>query len=168
VIARSEFHQAGSGWWLCHNQTELDQAVRGGAHYAAKVFDHTHEFRVHCAGGRVLGVQDKNIIPHSVTRNFTDRAKWCLIKREDAHLGTVVDSLRVTRLLGLDFAAVDVMFNEDTGEHMVLETNTAPALEGQLITNRYAIYIINQQRERVNRFTQEIRVPSKAAELWVE
>lgn len=42
------------------------------------------------------------------------------------------DSLRAT---GLDFGAVDVIWNEQQGKAYVLEINTAPGLEGQTVTD---------------------------------
>jgi glutathione synthase/RimK-type ligase-like ATP-grasp enzyme len=44
--------------------------------------------------------------------------------------------------LGLDFGAVDVVYNEKEGRAYVLEINTAPGLEGQTITD-YAAYFQN-------------------------
>lgn len=40
---------------------------------------------------------------------------------------------RALRATGLDFGAVDVIFNERSGQGYVLEINTAPGLEGQTV-----------------------------------
>ncbi len=40
---------------------------------------------------------------------------------------------RALRATGLDFGAVDVIFNERSGQAYVLEINTAPGLEGQTV-----------------------------------
>lgn len=44
---------------------------------------------------------------------------------------------------GLDFGAVDVMYNEHCNEACVVEINTAPALEGETTINNY-VGVVNQ------------------------
>lgn len=96
------------------------------------------EFRVHVFNGKVIDVQQKRRVQgfsgerQSRIRNTSTGWVYC---RQDIR---EPDSLReialgaVTRL-GLDFGAVDIIWNEKLNKCFVLEVNTAPGLEGTTV-----------------------------------
>jgi len=102
-----------------------------------------HEFRVHVFNGQVIDLQQKKKI-----RDFehTDEQKkvrshhngWVFC-REDLNLNEEnlvrIKAIAVSavNVLGLDFGAVDIIFNERENAFYVLEVNTAPGLEGQTL-----------------------------------
>jgi glutathione synthase/RimK-type ligase-like ATP-grasp enzyme len=46
-------------------------------------------------------------------------------------------AIRTVEILGLDFGAVDIIWNKKQDRYYVLEVNTAPGLEGETVV-RYA------------------------------
>lgn len=97
------------------------------------------EYRVHVFGGAVIDVQQKRArrndngdrdddINYQI-RNHTNGWVFC---REDVHPhdSIIEQSISAVSALGLDFGAVDVVWNEHYQRASVLEINTAPGLEG--------------------------------------
>lgn len=97
------------------------------------------EYRVHVAFGTVIDVQQKlkrrdydGDVDYAVRNHHTG---W-IYGRENVEAAPVRDELaiRAVSLLGLDFGAVDIIYNERDNAYVVLEVNTAPGLEGTTIT----------------------------------
>lgn len=95
------------------------------------------EYRIHVINGVVVATQRKarrldvenpnwRIRNHDNGFNF---AREGVIAPDDA----VVQSINAVAALGLDFGAVDVVWNERRQLAYVLECNTAPGLEGQTV-----------------------------------
>ena len=95
------------------------------------------EYRVHIVNGEVIDVARKARRKDYAAPNYQIRV-WrngFVFVREDCNpencvLNAARDAFRPT---GLDFGAVDVIYNEEGGHAYVLEINTAPGLEGQTI-----------------------------------
>lgn len=110
------------------------------------------EYRVHVAYGRVVSVARKTLKKDHPNKNEVDWrirnldggfifAYWNeKHKEEERHCCPVDVSREATKAvtaLGLDFGAVDVIYNEKYGRAYVLEVNTAPGL-GEGIAVMYA------------------------------
>lgn len=107
-----------------------------------------YEYRVHVFQGRVIDVQQKRHrrdaapVPaidgsRSKIRNLANGWVFC---REDIQYDTDVNILRdisvnAVSSLGLDFGAVDIIYNSHYNRYYVLEVNTAPGLEGTTLDN---------------------------------
>jgi len=100
------------------------------------------EFRVHVVYGEVIDVQEKrkrNDLPEGFEANFQVRnhqTGWVYCREaitEPAELRPM--AIATTLALGLDFGAVDIIWNEKRNECYVLEVNTAPGLEGTTVNN---------------------------------
>jgi RimK-like ATP-grasp domain len=111
------------------------------------------EFRVHVFKGAVIDVQQK-----LKSRDFTgersntvrNHATGWLFCREgiiepDELRGLAMGAVRA---LGLDFGAVDIIWNERQNKCYVLEVNTAPGLEGTTL-NKYVEIISKYKEEHV-------------------
>src|SRR3546814_3947261 len=96
------------------------------------------EYRVHVLNGKVVDVQRKARV-----KDFPDdKVNWKIrnhdngfIYARDEKLAEVPkkvlsDSIKAVGVCGLDFGAVDVIYNEAKGIGFVLEINTAPGLTG--------------------------------------
>jgi glutathione synthase/RimK-type ligase-like ATP-grasp enzyme len=102
------------------------------------------EFRVHVAFGEVIDVQEKRKrkdLPEDFSTNFQVRnhqTGWVYC-REDITEPNELRPMAVaaTAALGLDFGAVDLIYNAKRNECFCLEINTAPGLEGQTV-KKYA------------------------------
>lgn len=95
------------------------------------------EFRVHVVGESIIAVQRKardrnNPNPDWKVRNH---ANGFIFIREGFETPQAVLDSAVSAIgaLGLDFGAVDVIWNNKRGRAYVLEVNTAPGLEGRTI-----------------------------------
>jgi len=97
------------------------------------------EFRVHVFNNRIIDIQEKrksNNVP-SVDFRIRNRLGGFVYCRDNI---TEPDDLRDVALsaisaLGLDFGAVDVIWNEKQNKCYALEVNTAPGLEGTTLTS---------------------------------
>lgn len=105
---------------------------------------HKHEeFRVHVAFGRVIFLQrkarKKDVPDENVNWKIRNHVNGFIF----AHKGVIVPqsaqdaAVLAVRCLGLDFGAVDVIYNADDDKSYVLEVNTACGLEGETV-KRYA------------------------------
>lgn len=105
------------------------------------------EFRVHIVGGRVIDAQRKAVrttdaageaIPSgTIDYRIRNLRNGFVFAREGVILppDVVAQAELAMANVGLDFGAVDVIWNAYEGKAYVLEINTAPGLEGQTVDN---------------------------------
>ena len=136
-------------------RTQLNGHSGAGIHLAARPEDvvqncplfvlykkKKREYRVHVAFGRVIDVQQKKKrSDYAGTVDFAIRnhhTGWVYC-REGVELPQVAEQLAIRSVdaVGLDFGAVDIIYNEHEDAYYVLEINTAPGLEGQTV-EKYA------------------------------
>ena len=111
------------------------------------------EFRVHVAFGEVIDVQEKRKrkdLPEDFATNYQVRnhqTGWVYC-REDIQEPTGLRDMAIRAVLelGLDFGAVDLIYNVKRNEVYVLECNTAPGLEGSTV-DRYAEAFVKEIRK---------------------
>lgn len=111
------------------------------------------EFRVHVAFGEVIDVQEKRQradVPDEFVRNFQVRnhhTGWVYCRENIEEPGGMRGmALATVARLGLDFGAVDIIYNRHQDACYVLEVNSAPGLEGSTVT-KYAEAFIKQVRQ---------------------
>lgn len=108
-----------------------------------KYIPKTDEYRVHVVGDRVVDVQRKALRngwaeEHGeVNWKVRNLANGFIYMRNGINPPqSVLDvSIRAVNTIGLDFGAVDVIFNEKRNQPYVLEINTAPGIEGTTVDN---------------------------------
>jgi glutathione synthase/RimK-type ligase-like ATP-grasp enzyme len=97
------------------------------------------EYRVHIVRGNVIDVQRKIRDPEREPTDWNVRshANGFVYVRQGFELpaDAQAQALRAFRASGLDFGAVDVVFNARSGLATVLEINTAPGLTGTTVEN---------------------------------
>jgi glutathione synthase/RimK-type ligase-like ATP-grasp enzyme len=95
------------------------------------------EYRVHVVGERVVLVQRKARDSRCDNPNWKVRnhQNGFIFVRNDvqAPWGLEEQAVRAVKTLGLDFGAVDLIYNENRDTVYVLEVNCAPGLEGSTI-----------------------------------
>lgn len=132
VVVRSGRHAGGNNFWLCDNMVEAMEAVEkaGPGYYISLYIPKTHEYRVHCVQGRVVGVSEKH--PHDPTApvwNYHPEdgdERWTNFQWSEWPLDVVRFALAAFAKSRLHFGAVDVM--HDGTRPYVLEVNSAPTL----------------------------------------
>lgn len=145
------------------NRTQLNGHSGAGIVVAARVEDvvvgcplyvvyrkKKREYRVHVAFGKVIDVQQKmkrrdydGDVDYAVRNHHTG---W-IYARENVETSVTMEALaiRAVCLLGLDFGAVDIIYNERDDAFVVLEVNTAPGLEGATIEKYTAAFTAKVQ-----------------------
>jgi glutathione synthase/RimK-type ligase-like ATP-grasp enzyme len=98
------------------------------------------EFRVHVFNSKIIDIQEKRRSSsvdnhHPYIRNHTNGYVFCRgdIEEPNDLRGVAISAVNA---LGLDFGAVDVIWNEAQDKCYVLEVNTACGLEGSTV-NKY-------------------------------
>ena len=112
-------------------------------HNAAKLYvkyiPKKDEFRVHVVCGEVVDIRRKSlnssVNPTNVNWKVRNHANGFIFAKEGFETPDEVlqESLKAVALCGLDFGAVDVIWNNFRQKAYVLEVNTAPGLEGSTI-----------------------------------
>lgn len=141
IVARSVLRgNSGEGITVVDDQRDLSTIpdVKLWVKYIKK----KHEYRVHVMQGKVIHVQIKKLRTGAESeepriRNTANGYVFCC--REGITANTQRDELAVKAVstLGLDFGAVDLIYNQHMDKYFVLEVNTAPGLEGTTL-ERYA------------------------------
>lgn len=148
VVARTDHHRAGSGFWLCNDANEIEDALTQGATHLMEFIENAREFRVHIVNGKSIKLTEKLYVDHEVDPdtpgvNVRSHANgWHqLSPGPGAHRKTLRKHAKhAVSALGLTFGAVDILMRTDElhedvngrpdpiTEFYVLEVNTAPAL----------------------------------------
>lgn len=99
-----------------------------------------NEYRVHVFKGEVIDTQQKKkrntderpVTFNTFVRNHDNGWVYC---RDGIDSDVFRDALAIlaVQALGLDFGAVDIIYNEHENQNYVLEVNTAPGLEGSTL-----------------------------------
>jgi glutathione synthase/RimK-type ligase-like ATP-grasp enzyme len=94
------------------------------------------EYRVHVMNGEVIDVQRKmrnrSVADDAVNWQVRNHDNGFVFGREGVILSDQAarEAIGAVAALGLDFGAVDIIYNEHINKMYVLEVNTAPGLEG--------------------------------------
>ena len=144
VVARTVLNgHSGQGIILCDKNTENFPDAPLYVKYKKK----SREYRVHVFQGDVIDVQqkkkrldfDKEV--NTKIRSFDNGWVFCRdgIECPEDLYETAVSAVAA---LGLDFGAVDVIYNQHENKCYALEVNTAPGLEGETMFS-YVITFLN-------------------------
>lgn len=141
VVCRTQLNgHSGAGILLSGNETDLVDAPLY-VQYVKK----QQEFRVHVAFGEVIDVQEKRRTKRDsdgdgegVPTNYQIRnhhTGWVYCRENITEPGGLREmAIRTVQEVGLDFGAVDLIYNAKRNEVYVLEVNCAPGLEGTTVT----------------------------------
>lgn len=99
------------------------------------------EYRVHVFNGQVIDIQQKrkrrdigNEEVNYQVRSHSNGWVFCRDNIDTPHDSILSNSIEAVQALGLDFGAVDVIWNNHLQQAFVLEVNTAPGLEGSTVS----------------------------------
>ena len=96
------------------------------------------EYRVHVFSGVAVDVQQKRKRNDTETdsriRSFNNGWVYCRDNINPYNAAILDQSIAAVEALGLDFGAVDVIWNDHYQRAYVLEVNTAPGLIGTTLT----------------------------------
>jgi glutathione synthase/RimK-type ligase-like ATP-grasp enzyme len=157
VCARTKLRASG-GDGLVLVRSEDDHGTLPDAQLYTKYVPKKDEYRVHVCGEEIIGIQRK-----AARKEFDGTVNWQVRSHDNGFVflhippeewSTVpADVLLQSELafthMGLDFGAVDVIWNNKRKKAYVLEINSAPGLEGhtiQIYKNGLERLIQNKQR----------------------
>lgn len=180
IVARTILNgHSGAGIVLCETREQLD-AVDAPLYvvYTPK----KQEYRVHVLRGEVVDIQRKarrtDIPDDQVNWKIRNHDNGFIYSRNEVAANipqqALTDSINSVSACGLDFGAVDVIYNEHAGRTYVLEVNTAPGLSGETLAGytRRMKEIMDgftggkNIKKEVNHFIDEIAAPPLGAIDW--
>ena len=135
VVARATLAgHSGAGITIHNTPTDLP-TVSLYTKYVKK----TYECRIHIFKGRMIDAQIKRKIRdveenNPLIRNIHTGWVYCRenYTPDPTSIQLAIDAVRV---VGLDFGAVDLIYNQHYNQFYILECNTAPGLEGTTLIN---------------------------------
>lgn len=135
VLCRTVLNgHSGEGITLANLPTEVIAAP-----LYVKYIPKKYEFRVHVMGREVFDVARKIKDPNREVTSFYIRnhAAGFIFARNDIEVPSQVieQAIRAIDAIGLDFGAVDIIYNKKRETAYVLEINSAPGLQGATVTN---------------------------------
>lgn len=144
LIGRPSHHFGGKQFHIINNSKE-GHALRAKYDivdwYFSEVFSKTHEFRVHVAHGKVLVMHEKPLVDGELRANHTiNQEDWHALKWSEMPRGVALEAIKAVRVLGLDYGAVDVMYNASNDTCAVCEVNTSPSIVADYTNGKYAAY----------------------------
>lgn len=105
------------------------------------------EFRVHVAFGEVIDVQQKRKRtdfdqPEKFNAQIRSHHYGWVYCREGIHHSEQLNKLAIAAVarVGLDFGAVDIIYNKHYEKYYVLEINSAPGLEGETLYSYFNMF----------------------------
>jgi glutathione synthase/RimK-type ligase-like ATP-grasp enzyme len=120
---------------------EITDSPKEGAPLYVQYVKKKDEFRLHIIGETLVLAQRKSRRLEESNPNWKIRnhANGFIFQRNEVKLPVDVENQakKTVAALGLDFGAVDIIWNEERQQAYVLEVNCAPGLEGSTI-NDYA------------------------------
>jgi glutathione synthase/RimK-type ligase-like ATP-grasp enzyme len=99
------------------------------------------EYRIHFVGNNLIDIQRKalrsDVNRDDVNWRVRNLANGFVFVRNDVTppADVIEQANRAARTSGLDFGAIDLIYNEREDQAYVLEINTAPGLQGTTVTN---------------------------------
>lgn len=158
VIARPSRHAKGRNFVVLRNRAEFVRhydANESQGWYYSEFIDKSHEYRVHCAHGKVIEVMEKPRGEGIAWNRARVGEPFIRVPREQydsiPHLRAVcLEALKAVKEVGLDFSGVDVIvFNNQA---YVVECNTSQTLNSSPhVTERYARYFSWLNRSNARR-----------------
>lgn len=137
VVARHKLTgNSGEGIELMEGEFDDEAPV---APLYVKYVPKKQEYRVHVANGKVVDLQRKarrhDIADEDINWRIRNHDNGFIFARNDLHVPQSVSrqAILACKAIGLDFGAVDIIYNKRQETAYVLEINTAPGLTGQTL-----------------------------------
>lgn len=137
VLARTKLNAHSGEGILILRPNDIDWIVEAPLYVKYK--KKRNEYRVHVFNGTVLSVQEKRRdreferdADQSLVRSHANG--WVFCRENVVYDDRLIEiATKAIDALGLDFGAVDIIYNEREDAYYVLEVNTAPGLSGQTL-----------------------------------
>lgn len=146
VVGRTTNHTKAHGFWYCKTKEEATSAEQAGATHFLKFIPNTREFRLHLMVSNLSGdrnpedyvsikLSEKMLDPDATKHSdiIKNHDNGWVFKFPADTSGSVFSKARdvakkAMAAIKLDWGAVDVIYDLDSKEALVLEINTSPCL----------------------------------------
>lgn len=149
IIARPSYHCKCKNMRILKTREEFvkhyNEKEKKGWYYSQYI-DKEHEYRIHCAHGKVLSISEKPKPKNHTKANpvygwgySVVEEEWKVLHWNEYKASWCKLALNAVKTLGLDFGAVDIVLKGK--DAYVLEINTAGSLtESPYLQKRYSMY----------------------------
>lgn len=146
VFARTNLTgNSGEGIVEVETEQDLDQ-IRDGT-LLVEYVPKRHEYRIHVCKGEVFDVQRKGRREGRLEEGTNWRVRnlkggFVFVRNDIGEVPKQVyeEAVKACNKVGVDFGAVDIIFNERRNRAYVLEINSSPGLEGATLENYVNIF----------------------------
>lgn len=147
VVVREKLNgHSAEGIVLLDNELDFDAYNHSAAKMYVKYIPKKHEFRVHVVGDKAIDIRRK-----ALRSDFNQSlVNWKIRNHSGGFIfakegftpppSVAEQAIKAVQASGLDFGAVDIIWNELHKTAYVLEINTAPGLEGSTVDNYAAAF----------------------------
>lgn len=148
VVARTKLSaHSGEGIVIVDPDAEPKVDIPNAKLYT-KYVPKAEEYRLHVFRGNVFFVQrkarNKEIPDDKVNWKVRNHGNGFIYANQDVEVFSQAkaykEAIKAIEALGLDFGAVDIVYNRNKDTHYVLEVNTAPGLTGSTLDAYVAIF----------------------------
>ena len=161
VVVRETLNgHSGEGICILEEEDDFNEYDHDRAKLYVKYIPKKDEYRVHVVAGEAIDIRRK-----ALRRGYdAEDANWkvrshdngCIFAKDgfEAPEQVIQQAVLACELCGLDFGAVDVIYNNFRDKAYVLEVNTAPGLEGSTVDNYASAFkkLMGNPQERENPF----------------
>ena len=116
MIARTKYHQGGSGFWLCLNKNQVLKAAEEGAQYYQDYIDIKDEYRLHVMEGEVIYAVKKvarNNLKDAFVQHYSDHITN-YAKKNDINVDEDTLKFTLRRLARKMATSVDMIVRSNT------------------------------------------------------
>lgn len=172
VVGRSVLQgSGGAGITIYRTPQELEEcSSQDKIKLYTKYIPKKSEWRIHVMRGKPFDIQRKSVrrgtLPNTwMVRNHCNGFIFTRSNAKECPPDVVSEAIKAIEAVGLDFGAVDVVWNEYRKKSFVLEINTAPGLENTTLAS-YIVAITSEfgtsfDEEMLNKYTVQEEKPKK-------
>jgi len=146
LIARPPKHEKGKNFFALYNIEDLEKLYCKNSGniqdwYFSEIFEKTDEYRVHVAHGKVLLVNEKSFVHGNLMQTVAvNDGDWYVLGWQKFNKDLCRESIKAAEVLGLDYAAVDIMYNSKNKTFAICELNTDQDVGTPYVSGKYASY----------------------------
>ena len=149
VIVREQLTgSGGAGIVILDNIATFEEYNHDPARMYTMYIPKKTEWRVHVSLGEIIDLQRKALDRERFNPDHVDfrirnhQFGFIFVRQDNENCPACVknEAIKAVKAVGLDFGAVDVIYNERHDKAYVLEINTAPGLEGQTVDNYKKVF----------------------------